>query len=222
MLFRSDFNAKTISRYKDTWWFVNHGRVKSGAYGLCKYNGDWWYIENSKVNFNVRKLYKYNGTWWFVEHGKINFKAKTLVKYNGIWWFVEHGKVNWNDEAVVGYSTILYTGDGWTGGSIQRWYYARNGRVDWNYSGNCVYNGVTYIIKNGFVVGATENATWKYDTRYAYKFNNIPMTWADGTSMTHYEVFEAETGKNKYACMYFAAGGDEIAERVCDEKGWSY
>ena len=74
---------------------------------------------------------------------------------------MENGQINWNDETLVKYGN--------------NWFYVRNGHVDWSYSGDCRYDGTFYTVENGIMTGVDEGKIWKYDTRYAYKYKNIPV-----------------------------------------------
>jgi hypothetical protein len=98
---------------------------------------------------------------------------------------VENGQINWNDETLVKYGN--------------NWFYVRNGHVDWSYSGDCRYDGTFYTVENGIMTGVDEGKIWKYDTRYTYKYKNIPCTWADGSRIMNEEEDRIDSiGYNYY------------------------
>ena len=106
---------------------------------------------------------------------------------------MENGQINWNDETLVKYGN--------------NWFYVRNGHVDWSYSGDCRYDGTFYTVENGVMTGVDEGKIWKYDTRYAYKMDNIPCTWADDTRIKAQDIDDVNLGKNKDGAKYFLAAG---------------
>ena len=106
---------------------------------------------------------------------------------------MENGQINWNDETLVKYGN--------------NWFYVKNGHVDWSYSGDCRYDGTFYRVESGVMTGVNEGKIWKYDTRYAYKNNNVPSTWADDSRIMNEEEDAAFNGKNEDAARYFVAAG---------------
>ena len=122
---------------------------------------------------------------------------------------MENGQINWNDETLVKYGN--------------NWFFVKNGHVDWSYSGDCRYDGTFYTVKNGVMTGVDEGKIWKYDTRYAHKYDPY-VRWADGTKMSNAELKEIYESENKDACIYLASAGsgDIIAANICEKNGWSF
>ena len=60
-----------------------------------------------------------------------------------------------------------------------------------------------------------EKNIWKYDTAYAYKCQNFPMTWADGSPIKTVDLDAALGGRNRDAALYLLAGG-AMTQRAFD------
>ena len=89
-----------------------------------------------------------------------------------------------------------------------------------------MYEGYVYEVKNGVVDFSVtplyyetyfdqhedniDDNIWKYDTKYAYIYNNTPPTWADGSGIYNSEIKDILDGKNEAGAKYLAEAGNDF------------
>lgn len=134
--------------------YFSGGWVNFDAYGLEQDTAGivrqdaWLYIIAGKFDPNHSGVDSNKYGWFCVENGMVDFgpyyidgvaRSTTLKRNEYGWWYIRDGWVDFS------YTGLARNENGW--------FYVKNGQVDFTYSGTITYNGKSYVISGGKVVG---------------------------------------------------------------------
>ena len=134
-----DKKANGIYPNKYGWWKTTNGLVTFQETGVFQNVFGWWRVENSKVNFKANGIYQNRYGWWKTTNGKVTFKEHGIFQNEYGRWRVVDSKVDFSFTGIMSDRT----------GS----WYLKDGKVDTKKNGKVKFEGETYTIKNGKVVG---------------------------------------------------------------------
>lgn len=134
-----DFHANGIYKNEYGWWKCTNGKVTFKETGVFKNEYGWWRVENSKVNFKANGIYKNQNGWWKTTNGKVTFQENSIYKNDYGWWKCTGSKVTFKENGIFS-------------NQYGKWYVAKS-KVDFTKNGKVKFNGKTYQVKNGKVVG---------------------------------------------------------------------
>ena len=83
-----------LTKYYDTWYYVEQGRLKWDYTGLTKYYDTWYYVEQGRLKWDYTGLTKYYDTWYYVEQGRLNWNYTGITAYEGMQYYIEGGIVD--------------------------------------------------------------------------------------------------------------------------------
>ena len=73
-----------MTKYYDTWYYVEQGRLKWDYTGLTKYYDTWYYVEQGRLNWDYTGITAYEGMQYYVEGGIVDAKYfETITPWNG-------------------------------------------------------------------------------------------------------------------------------------------
>ena len=101
-----------LSKYYDTWYYVEQGRLNWDYTGLTKYYDTWYYVEQGRLKWDYTGLTKYYDTWYYVEQGRLKWDYTGLTKYYDTWYYVEQGRLNWDYTGITAYEGMQYYVEG--------------------------------------------------------------------------------------------------------------
>ena len=156
-----DFTCNSVEKNENGWWYIRRGKVDFGYSGVAKNRNGWWRIVNGKVDFICNSVEKNENGWWYIRGGKVDFGYSGVAKNGNGWWRIVNGKVDFTCNSVE------KNENGWwyiRGGKVDFGYngigknrngYWRivSGKVDQNYTDLYKYQGKSYLINSGQVVG---------------------------------------------------------------------
>lgn len=145
-----------------TWRYYKDGILQDDFSGIVEYNGAEFFVANGVKCADANGLNMYDGTWYMLSGGQIARGYTDLALYNGEWFYLVDGELDVTNNGLVEYNgakfalaagRLLSNVTGlWQNPQDGEWYYLAEGRVV-NYTGTTTYNGATFKLVDGKIVG---------------------------------------------------------------------
>ena len=155
-----DLTYTGLATNKNGTWYMNKGKLDMSVSGFIKAGTEWVYLTSGKLDTTYTGMTKNSKGWWYVKEGRLDLTYTGLATNKYGTWYMNKGKL---DTSVSGFikagTEWVYLSNGkldtsYTGlaKNSKGWWYVKAGRLDLTYTGKVTYNGVTYNVKNGFLV----------------------------------------------------------------------
>ena len=145
---------------------VKNGKIDRSAVGLTRdaaHPGDWYFCSEGVIRTDVTQIVPYETEWFYVKEGRLDTTMAAIVEYDGGLFAVAAGRL------VREYNGLIQNPNGteWyfvAGGQVQaqhtglamyddHWFYIIGGRLAEDFVGDVEYDGATFHVVNGIMVG---------------------------------------------------------------------
>ena len=138
---RSAVGLTRDAAHPDDWYFCSEGVIRTDVTQIVPYETEWFYVKEGRLDTTMAAIVEYDGGLFAVAAGRLVREYNGLIQNpNGTeWYFVAGGQVQAQHTGLAMYDN--------------HWFYIINGRLAEDFVGDVEYDGATFHVDHGMMVG---------------------------------------------------------------------